>query len=275
MDISIILIDGGFRENFHIIECLKKQNLPADSFEILWVEFYDEISAQLYQQNNVNFIKLGFPRTTEYHSSYCFNEGIRQSKGEVLVIADADVLVTENFLQVVLDEHQRCEKLAMYFHRLNEPEEFHDKGKSYNIEHIRKVGQLTNPSNYGGCLTVRKKWLNEINGYDQDPRFKSGFHANGLDINTRLKNLGLHIMWHPTERLYHPWHPFTLASSGNYDAQHEIINNRALHLDTLPNYGINKLKDKVDKDIPSGIYLQKEKISPTKSSLIRKIFKRQ
>lgn len=238
MDISIILIDGSFRESFHIIESLKKQNFPTSGFEILWVEFYDEISTQLCQHKNINFIKLGFPRTTEYHSSYCFNEGIRQSKGEVLVIADADVLVTENFLQVVLDEHERCEKLAMYFHRLNEPEKLHDKEKSYNIEHIRKFGLLTNPNNYGGCLTVRKKWLNEINGYDQSSNFKSGFHANGLDVYTRFKNLGLHIMWHPTERLYHPWHPFTLATSGNYDAQHKIINNRALQLDTYVANGI-------------------------------------
>ena len=133
----------------------------------------------------------------------------------------------------------------MYIQRWDEPKEKHTRVIS--LVHLEKVCILRTPINYGGCLTVRKKWLLEINGYEQHPAFAGGFHVNGNDVYTRLKNLGLHIKWHPTERLYHPWHPRPLHSSeddlktaeerGYW--QRKIAEERGLALTTRAYFGLD------------------------------------
>ncbi len=185
MKMSVVMVDGSFRENFSIIESLNKQTLPENDYEVLWIEFYSTVSDVLKQKEGVRVITLNNASDSEYHSSFCFNEGIRQSKGEVIVIPDADVLVEPSFLETVWKEHQACDRLAMYIHRLNEPKELHDKNKSFTLAYLRNVTIVTMTSNFGGCLTVRKKWLLEINGYEQNGTFSSGAHANGADVNIR------------------------------------------------------------------------------------------
>lgn len=243
MKISVVMVDGSFREKFHIINSLNNQTFPKEDFEMLWVEFYNKANTKLKENGNVRIIVLGNSSEKEYHSSYCFNEGIRQSRGEVLVIPDADVLVEPSFLETIWKEHQSCTRLAMYFHRLNEPRELHDENKSFTLDHLKNLAGVTTTSNFGGCLTLRKKWLMEINGYEQNVIFGSGAHANGYDVNTRLKNLGLHVMWHPIERLYHPWHPGTSTHSPRYKLQHLIVEYRASNMMTTTFQGIDPSRD--------------------------------
>lgn len=250
MKISVVMVDGGFREKFHLLGFLEDQSFPREDYEIIWVEFYGEVKNELRDRHGVQVITLGNKKDTEYHSSRCFNEGIRRSRGEIIVIPDADVAVEPDFLQAVYDEHRSCEKLVLYFRRWDEPQEAHDDARSYSLEHLRSVASLGNPMNYGGCLTVRKKWLLEINGYDEDMTFSSGFHANGWDVYTRLNNLGLHVMWHPTKKLYHPWHPSTLVSSERYRPQHSITYKRQRNLTALANYGLDPARNKTVKEAP-------------------------
>lgn len=250
MKISVVMVDGSFRENFHIIDSLKSQTYPKEDYEVLWVEFYAAVNDRLKENDGLRIITLGNSSNLEYHSSYCFNEGIRLSRGEVLVIPDADVMVEPTFLETVWKEHQSCDRLAMYFHRLNEPKELHDINKSYTLDHLKSLTRATTTSNYGGCLTVRKKWLMEINGYEQNAIFGSGAHSNGYDVNTRLKNLGLHIMWHPTERLYHPWHPGTESDSLRYKLQHLIVEYKASTMMTKAFQGIDS---RMDLDLPKSL----------------------
>ena len=39
-ELSIILLDWSCRESFHTLECLSKQNIPRESYEVIWVEYY-------------------------------------------------------------------------------------------------------------------------------------------------------------------------------------------------------------------------------------------
>ncbi len=249
MKISVIMVDGNFRESFHLIDFLNNQTLPREDYEIIWVEFYGGVKDGLTNKKGAKVITLDNPVDAEYHSSRCFNEGIRKAKGDILVIPDADIVVEPSFLESAYREHKHCERLVMYYYRWDEPEKLHNKYKSYNLEYLKSVCGLKNPANYGGCLTVRKKWLLEINGYEEDPAFSSGFHANGYDVYIRLKNLGLHVMWYPTQKIYHPWHSNTLAASERYKKQISVINKRQLNLSILPNYGLDTSKNKTVKDI--------------------------
>ncbi len=258
MKISVIMVDGNFRERFHLIDFLNTQTMPLEDYEIIWVEFYGKAKEELRLKKNVKIVILGNIQETEYHSSRCFNEGIRRSRGEITVIPDADIVVEPTFLETIYKEHLKCEKLVMYFRRWDESREIHDKKASYKLQYLRKNCRHTNPGNYGGCLTVRKKWLLEINGYEEDHAFSSGFHANGLDVYTRLCNLGLHIMWNPSEKIYHPWHPQTLVASQRYDAQHSITRKRQYNLSYLCNYGIDASKNKSEKDVAEVVGKERE-----------------
>ncbi len=269
MKISVVMVDGSFRENFHIIGSLASQTFPEEDYEVLWVEFYADVNDSLKENDDIRVITLGNSPDKEYHSSYCFNEGIRQSKGEVLIIPDADVMVEPTLLETVWKEHQSCGRLAMYFHRLNEPKELHDKSRSYSLAYLKNQTRATTTSNFGGCLTVRKKWLMEINGYEQHAIFGTGAHANGYDVNTRLKNLGLHIMWHPTERLYHPWHPGTEANSTRYKLQHLMVEYKASTMMTKAFQGIDP---GMDSELPK--ILQQKLHAEGNGSLRKKVLSR-
>jgi len=235
--ISVVMVDGSFREKFHLIDCLENQTFPRGQYELIWVEHYDSVKDELASNKGVHITTLKMPTESLYHSSYCFNEGIRQSRGEILVIPDADVVVRPHFLETVKKAHEKWDELVMYIPRWDEPEEKH-RGE-VSLRHLEKVCVFRNPFNYGGCLTVRKDWLFMVNGYEQHEAFAGGFHANGLDLYTRFKNLGLAIKWHPTERIYHPWHPSTLAISESYQWQLEIIEQRVLALTTRACLGLD------------------------------------
>ena len=169
--ISVIMVDGSFRESFHSIDFFGRQTLSPDDYELIWVEYYDKVNPLLAEKisryPNFRFITLN--RDGLYHSSYCFNAGIRESRGELLVIPDADVVVEADFLETIWREHQKNEELVTYCYRYDEPQEAHRS--DWDLEHLRRVCKLGHTPNYGACVSVRKKWLLEINGYEQHPVF--------------------------------------------------------------------------------------------------------
>lgn len=237
MKISVVLIDGGFRENFFALDCLTRQVFPREEFEILWVDFYDRAAAASNGGMPVRGITLGNPRGSTYHSSYCFNRGIREAKGELLVIPDPDQILAGDFLHRLWEYHRAYDRLVVYPYRYDENQP--GSLKSFESGELAAKCSLQNPLNYGGCLSVRKKWMLEINGYEQHPAFATGHHANGRDVYTRLKNLGLAILWAPEIKMYHPWHPLTRTAGVNSKQQREIIEWRARTLQYLALQGID------------------------------------
>jgi glycosyltransferase involved in cell wall biosynthesis len=207
--ISIILIDGSFRESFHALDFFGRQTFPHEQYELIWVEYYDKVdprlAAKAAQYPNFQIITLG--RTGLYHSAYCRNAGVRASRGELIVYADGDVVVEEDFLQLIWNEHQKTDDLVIFLYRRDEPRAAHRA--DWDLAHLQAAGRIQHTQNYGACFSVRRQWLVEINGWEQHVVFASHFNYHGLDIYTRFKNLGLAVKWHPGIRLYHPWHPQT------------------------------------------------------------------
>ncbi|MCI0471820.1 MAG: glycosyltransferase family 2 protein [Candidatus Aminicenantes bacterium] len=243
MKISIIMVDGGFREYIFAAEYFSNQDFPAADYEITWNEYFDRPHPGLKNYPRVDVRTLN--RKGIYHSSYCFNAGIKAARGEILVIPDADIMVDNDFLSSVYEEHCKNPELVMYFYRFCQDEKSFDRN-DFSFEYIKKTSSfmVSNIDNYGGCLSVRKKWLLQIDGYEQHRAFATGNHANGKDVYTRLKNLGLYIKWHPHKFLYHPWHPGT-QGAGRDDRrikwQKKIIEYKATRLMTNAFEGINNI----------------------------------
>lgn len=236
MKVSVIMIDGSFRENTFGAEYFTKQDFLTSEYEVIWVEFYERAHEELYSNEQLKIITLNNSKDTIYHSSFCFNEGIKQAQGELLIIPDADVIVEPDFIQKAWDCHQENKGLVAYGYRCNEVAE--NRLSNLDFKQLKEKCVITNPINYGGCLTVRKKWLIEINGYDHHEIFESGFHANGLDIYTRFRNFGLAIKWDHSLKLYHPLHAFTSEKAPQYQRQRKLIEWRSRNLEYLPLKGI-------------------------------------
>jgi hypothetical protein len=238
--ISIVMIDGSFREAFHAVDFFCNQTLPPQDYELIWVEYYANVQADLQSKINKyeNARLITLAQSGVYHSSYCFNAGIQAARGELLLIPDADVAVEPDFLENVWNEHLTNQKLVLYIHRYNESEQ--DHVEPITLTHLRQSCRVINGiGNLGGCITVRKEWLIAINGYDQHPIFSTGLHANGWDVYIRLRNLGLHVMWHPKLKLYHAWHPYTEQNGDQYALQNHVVSYRATKLLTQTFHGIN------------------------------------
>ncbi len=244
--VSVICWDASFREHLDALSCALDQTLPRDKCELIFVEYYEEIPpavrALADAHENVRFVALGNPhpgRDNEHSLAACVNEGIRLARGDLIVVADADVLFERDFLEGVVREHEQVEQLVLYFYRVDEPQA--DRPVERTIEQIKSVGSIEFPENCGGCLTVRKKWLEAVNGYDEDPLW-NGYTSSGKDLVTRLKALGLAVKWHPAKFLYHGYHSGCHApdsdSMGRIRMQKAVIEGRARALETLPVEGL-------------------------------------
>jgi hypothetical protein len=64
---------------------------------------------------------------------------------------------------------KKNENLVVYPYRYDEEET--NKLNNVTFQELESKCVLRNPLNYGGCLSVRKKWLLKINGYEQHDFF--------------------------------------------------------------------------------------------------------
>ena len=272
MKISVVMVDGGFRERIYGAEFFSRQDFPAGDYEILWIDFYRRPHRDLETFPKVRVITLA--RTGEYHSSFCFNRGIEESRGDVIVIPDADQIVKPDFLSTVWELHGLYDRLAVYGYRYDEPEA--GALRTLTFEDLQRTCVMKMPTNFGACLTVRRRWLLEINGYEQHEIFSSGLHANATDISTRFKNLGLAVQWEPRLKLYHPYHPMTATHSAAYERQLKVIEWRRRMLQYAAFSGIDKQRNiPLPADLVE-LLATREQLAPaeTLGNRIRKLFAR-
>jgi len=249
------MVDGSFRENVFTAHSLAKQSIGLDDYEVIWVEFYQSAHPDLRDIPNLKIIELGNSDNINYHASTCFNRGIAEASGDLLVVPDADQYVEENFLENCAGVHSRYYKLVVYGYRYNEP----DQGVlgDHSWEELKAKCVCNNPRNYGGCLSVRKEWVEAINGYEEHPLFGGSFHANGYNMYIRLSILGLAVEWNKELKLYHPWHPFTLVKDKSYRQQFAFSDWRLKQMDPLAFRGLEPERNKSEDLIPA-TFLQPE-----------------
>lgn len=220
--ISIITWDASFRESYHTIHSLSEQEFDPKKYEILWIEFYENQSPALLSLSrivpNLRIITLRNSPSVPWHLGVCMNRGISEAKGEILILCDGDIIVPANFLQTVSEEHAQNQRLALYFRRWDEPEEFHRDAQSYTIGHLAQVSVLYNPTNYAGALSIRKNNIMAVGGYEESEVF-AGPGVNGMELYLRIRNLGFSVAWHK-ERIFHPFHSNT--GSYSHDLQHMV-----------------------------------------------------
>ena len=230
--ISVITWNGGFRESFHTVDFFAEQAFPSHEYEFIWAEYYGsavpELEEKINRMGNAKIVYVG--GEGEWHAGRCMNAGIAVSSGELLVIVDGDIVVKPDFLAKMWQAHTAYDNLVLYVRRWDEPEATH--GHNISAKHLEEVCRLANPTNYGGCLAIRRKTIEAVNGYEEHVVF-SGSGALSMELYTRLRNAGLPIIWHPMEKVFHPRHEGTLPSTSTLQQRKQawVIKCRSLNLD--------------------------------------------
>lgn len=235
--ISVITWDAGFRESYHTVDYFGRQTIDKNQFEFIWADYYSTIKPELTEKIRAmgNGRTFCFDGDGRWHLGRCLNAAIRECKGDLIVIPDGDIVVEEDFLEEVARCHEKYQDLVLYFRRWDERKP-DTRSKKIDLSKLMNNCRLTNPTNYGGCLTLSKKTFNHVKGYEEHLLFSEA-GANGMELYTRLKNAGFPIMWHPTYNIYHPWHDGTSPKDTEYmrqlNLQAMLIRNRDLNIDYL------------------------------------------
>jgi len=244
--ISIILLDWSCRESFHIFDYLQNQTVPRDQYEVVWIEYHNrkasEIEEKLRQCELAGkppvldqWVLLEVPQDVYFHKHLMYNAGIFLSRGRVVVVCDSDAMLRETFVQTILDSFEENQNLVLHldqvrnndkrFYPFNYPsiEDVIGEG-SINWKDGKTTGlwdmeDILHSRNYGACMAALRKDLINIGGADEHIDYL-GHICGPYDMTFRLVNLGRKELWHPSEFLYHVWHPGQ-AGENNYLGPHD------------------------------------------------------
>lgn len=235
--LSIILLDWSVRGSFHTLDYLSRQNVRREDYEVIWVEFFgrraEEIDKRIKESDKPPvdvWIALGFPETLYFHRHILQNVGIAVAKGEIICLTDSDAIMKSNFVETVINAFEENKNIEMH---MEQARSWDHKFYPFNYPTVEDIvsteGNMVldgkplgffgnvdpiHTHNYGACLCARRDDLVAIGGIDE--HFDYLGYVNGFyEATIRLANIGRQLMWHPTEYLYHLWHPGE-AGAGNF-----------------------------------------------------------
>jgi hypothetical protein len=212
--ISIIVWDADFRERLHTIDCFANQNFPENEYELIWVDYYSSnqrIMEKLKHFSNCKLICLGHEPHVIYHSGICRNVGAEYSSGDILVFPDGDIYTDPQFLRYVSNKHEQP-SLAVYYRRYDQPSGTASDENCRDIDWLERNTRLLNPTNFGGCLSIRRCDFHAAGGFEEHSVF-AGRNMSAMELYFRLSNAGISIQWSSDKKLYHPYHQKTLGSN--------------------------------------------------------------
>jgi hypothetical protein len=244
--ISIVLLDWSCRESFHILDYLENQTIPRNQYEVIWIEYYDrkapEIEeklkhCELSQKSPIldQWISLDMPRDVYYHKHLMYNLGLILSRGEIVTICDSDAIVRKTFVEEIVRCFEKDPNIVLHldevrnnnkrFYPFNYPrvEEAIGDGcinwRDGKTTGLWDVDDIMHTRNYGACFAASRKDIISIGGADEHIDYL-GHICGPYEMTFRLVNLGKREVWHPTEFLYHVWHPGQ-AGDNNYLGPHD------------------------------------------------------
>lgn len=243
---SFILLDWSCRESFHFLNYINQQTVPRETYEVIWIEYYDrrspEIRTELEKSEQSGrhpwvdkWIAMDMPKSLYYHKHLMYNIGIVLSKGEIVTICDSDAIVQKDFVETIIKSFETNPNIILHmdevrnndqkFHPFNYPEIEAVIGEgAINYKDGTTVGLLDEEDplhsrNYGACMCAKREDLIAIGGADEHMDYL-GHVCGPYELTFRLRNIKRLETWHPDHLLYHVWHPGQ-AGDGNYVGPHD------------------------------------------------------
>ena len=177
------------------ISGLKKLNYPEDKLEILLLDDHSEdagaeiVASLIKDDNRIKMIKVDEPKGNLQGKTNALALGIRESKGDILAVTDADCFVEENWLLDSIKYFAPDTGLVASYTDIDEKLDFQADSSenkylnSKRFAHLQAVDMSIlqtiagRSSNWGHTLTVlgnnllfRRIVYEEIGGYERGDR---------------------------------------------------------------------------------------------------------
>lgn len=222
--LSMVLLDWSVRESTHLLHYLRQQTVPRDNFEVIIVEYYDRVSDTLkpFEDQVDTWVLLEMPAECYYHKHLMYNVGIAHSRGEIIMIGDADAMVRETFVETIINVFTKDPKIVYHIDQFRNirrdlyPFNYPSFDEVLGDGCINNMGGKTagildeddpmHSRNYGACMCARKNDLIAIGGADEHIDYL-GHVCGPYDMTFRLMNYGRRLVWETKEYMYHTWHP--------------------------------------------------------------------
>ncbi|MBC7190373.1 glycosyltransferase family 2 protein [Candidatus Aerophobetes bacterium] len=171
------------------LELLFNQNFPKSDYEIIVVDNGSTDETDKMVNSLSPPCRFLFLKEERRGPHIARNMGIKNARGEIVVFVDSDILTPPDFLKEHLRFHTLYgEKVIVSGPTVrtdNLMDDFSDIEKRKKME---RLFNLSGPSPITSNLSVRRKYLIEVGGFDED---FEGLGWHDWELNYRLKKLGL------------------------------------------------------------------------------------
>jgi Glycosyl transferase family 2 len=242
----VILLDWGVRESFHSLNYLNRQTVARDSYELIWLEFYDRRPPrlrQMFASGNPSgqpaldsWIIAGYPDDVIFNKHRLYNLGILAASGDVCIFCDSDAIFTPTFIEKVSAHFQHSPRTVLHLDEVRNSDPAFYPFRYPAIEEVlgsKAVnwrGTITrgldnskdmlHEANYGACMAARRQDLLAAGGADEHLDYL-GYICGPYEMTFRLGNAGYEEQWLRDEFLYHTWHPNENGINTDYQGPHD------------------------------------------------------
>jgi hypothetical protein len=237
---SVIFLDWSCRESFHSLKFLADQNINRDEYEIIWIEYYSDVSSHLREIIDAD-ITSGRPPSVDqwivmdmdeeiyYHKHLMYNIGVYFARGQYVIISDSDAMYEPGFFADIEKRFASNDRIVYHIDQIrNERQDFYPfnypsfddvKGQGViNFVNGKTTGlwdtdDVHHTRNYGACFVAKREDVIAAGGADEAMDFV-GHVCGPYDLTFRLANNGLTEIWSEDHFTYHTWHP---GSDGDFN----------------------------------------------------------
>lgn len=238
---SIISWDSSYRNFFHLIDGLVKQDYPRDEYELIYIEQRSKEFAKKYAEDenvksleeryketvtdiNIKIDYLNHPITRPYHLGKCNNRGLELAQGKYISVMDGDQLLPSNFLSTLDSFFGNGGEIANVIRRMADhpvgvskkkwKDALIDFDKCLEVcpDKDKPIPEKTN--NKGPLISAHRDHWKAVNGYSEHKLWSTGLSRLGQDVCKRLEiETGEQSRTLSNIVTVHPWHPTGFSRS--------------------------------------------------------------
>lgn len=234
LDVSVVI---GFRDwglqRLELAISSVKQSFGKHKGEVILSDFgsTDQVKNQnLAVQLGAKYVFT--PREEKWSRARALNAGFAVAQGQLLVSTDADMVFSPSSFEKIYDVASSEGFHSAYFLQCRDlPEEMDDNWVAENPDEwavMESRSRIRPRWGMGGMMAISFDGFEKIHGFDERLHTYGG---EDLDFAQRARRAGYRTLWldDPAIRMYHMWHPPTIAAvSQTAEGTQAVENNRAV-----------------------------------------------
>jgi len=190
------------------LESLFKQTYPKDAYDIIVVIDGSTDGTETMIKSLIPPCELRYFKQEHHGMPVAINVGIRNARGELILLTDDDIIADPHLLQEHTAYHLESNGTAVLGYVPLSPEikrtpliNYINHWIEHNFKQREKPGYtLSFRDFHGGNASVQKKYLLEVGGFDED---FTTYGCPDLELGYRLQKQGLTFKYNPYAIGYH------------------------------------------------------------------------